>query len=235
MLFRAIFSLSLVFINAGFAFSQIIHGEALDMDNKKPIEGVIIENIYNNVTITTIADGSFVISAASGELLEFKKPGFKVTRVRIPHGYLPSYFRIIMERGITPPSDIYASKSNRYDNKQDSIRFREFFQHQLDFPRMSAIEKIKSPFSAMSKKNRMIWQFQEDYTNFEKEKYVDFTFNRDLVNKMTGLSGDSLNNYMRRFRPSYDQLRGMNDYTFFTYIKTSVHRFRTRDVPRSSQ
>ncbi len=232
---RASIALLLVLLIAGSAFGQIIHGEALDMDNKKPIEGVVIENIYTNVSITTVSDGTFVISAAGGQLLEFKKPGFKVTRVRIPNGYMPAYFRIIMERGITPPSDLYATNTNRYDPRRDSIRYREFFQQQLDFPRMSTMEKIKSPFSALSKKNRMTWQFQEDYSNFEKEKYVDFSFNKTLVNKITGLSGDSLSNYMRRFRPSYEQLRGMNDYTFYTYIKTSVTRFRTRNSPRGAQ
>ncbi len=232
---RAIVSLLLVLLIAGTSFGQIIHGEALEMDNMKPIEGVAIENIYTNVSITTVADGSFVISAAAGELLEFRKPGFKVTRVRIPRGDMPSYFRIIMERGLTPPSDIYAAKGNRYDNKQDSIRFRELFQHQLDFPKLSGIEKVKSPFSALSKKNRMVWAFQEDYTNFEKEKYVDFTFNQELITKITGLTGDSVAKYIRRFRPSYEQLRGMNDYTFYTYIKTSVHRFRTPNRPVGGQ
>lgn len=225
---------TLLFI-AGTAWAQIIHGEALDMDTKAPIEGVEIENIYNNVRIKTIADGSFVISASSGQLLEFSKAGYKLTRVRIPNGYVPPYFRIILERGLTPRSDIYEEKSNRYDYKKDSIRYREMFQQQLDFPRMSTFEKIKSPFSAMSSKNRMTWQFQEDYSNFEKEKYVDFTFNKELIGKITGLTGDSLNKYMVRFRPSYEQLRSMNDYTFFTYIKTSVHRFRTPYRPRGIQ
>lgn len=217
------------------AQAQIIHGEALDMDRKKPIEGVAIENIYTNIAITTVSDGTFVIAAAAGQLLEFKKPGYKVTRVRIPHGDMPAYFRIIMERGITPPSDIYAANSNRYDNRRDSLRFYELYKHELDFPKMSTMEKIRSPFSALSKKNRQIWEFQEDYSNNEKEKYIDQTFNRNLITKITGLSGDSLTTYMRRYRPSYDQLRGMNDYAFFHYIKTGVHRFRNITTPRSAQ
>jgi hypothetical protein len=232
---KAILTFFLVLLVAGISFGQIIHGEAIEMDNMRPIDSVAIENIYTNVSIATVPDGTFVISAAAGELLEFRKAGYKVTRVRIPRGQMPSYFRIIMERGLTPPSDIYAAKGNRYDGKQDSIKFREFFQHQLDFPKLSGMEKIKSPFSALSKKNRMIWAFQEDYSNFEKEKYVDFTFNKELVEKITGLTGDSVVKYMRRFRPSYEQLRGMNDYTFYTYIRSSVHRFRTPDRPIGAQ
>jgi hypothetical protein len=230
---RALAISLLVLFFGNVAIAQIIRGEALEMDSNKPLDGVAIENIYTNVNITTLADGSFVIAGAPDQLLEFRKEGYKVTRVRIPRGYLPSFFRIILEKGYTTPLD--SKEGNRYDPKKDSIRFREMYRQQLDFPRLSAVEKIKSPFSALSKKNRMTWQFQEDYTNFEKEKYVDFTFNKDLVTRITGLSGDSLNKYMNRFRPSYEQLRGMSDYAFYTYVKTSVRRYRTPNVPRGAQ
>jgi hypothetical protein len=215
---------------AGSVMAQIIHGEVLDIDNMSPVEGVTIENIYTNVTISSAADGAFVIAASSDQLLEFKKPGYRVTRVRIPKGQVPPYFRIIIEHGINKPSGDF-HQGDRYDYKRDSIRFHDLYAHELDFPRMSAIEKIKSPFSAMSKRNRMIWQFQEDYASFEKEKYVDRSFNPALVQKITGLKGDSLENYMLRFRPSYEQVRGMTDYAFYNYIKTTGTRFRTPNRP----
>ncbi|MBX2905822.1 MAG: hypothetical protein KF744_07285 [Taibaiella sp.] len=230
MLRTAVFCLSFCLVS-GATIAQIIHGEVLDIDNMKPVEGVSIENIYTNVAINSTADGAFVIAATSDQLLEFKKPGYRVTRVRIPKGQVPSYFRIIIEHGINKPSGEYQQKGDRYDYKRDSIRFHDIYAHELDFPRMSTIDKIKSPFSAMSKRNRMIWQFQDDYANFEREKYVDRTFNPALVQKITGLTGDSLSNYMIRFRPSYDQARGMTDYAFYNYIKTTGTRFRTPNRP----
>jgi len=211
----------------GFLNAQIIHGEVLDIDNMQPVEGVSVENVYTSVSINSAADGGFVIAAAQDQLLVFKKPGYRITRVRIPKGQLPSYFRIIIEHGINKPGGEYQQKGDRYDYRRDSIRFHDVYAHELDFPRMSTIDKIKSPFSALSKKNRMIWQFQEDYANFEREKYVDRTFNPTLVTKITGLTGDSLENYMMRYRPSYEQVRGMTDYTFYNYIKTTGQRFRT--------
>lgn len=226
MRLASVMSLFLCLVH-GILGAQIIHGEVLDIDNMQPVQGVSVENVYTNVSINSATDGSFVIAAAQDQLLEFKKPGYRVTRVRIPKGQLPSYFRIIIEHGINKPSGDYQQKGDRYDYRRDSIRFHDVYAHELDFPRMSTIDKIKSPFSAMSKKNRMIWQFQEDYANFEHEKYVDRTFNPALVTKITGLKGDSLNNYMMRYRPSYEQVRGMTDYTFYNYIKTTGQRFRT--------
>ncbi len=232
---RALFLLFMV-IGCSPLFAQTIRGEVLDMDEKFPVEGVSIVNIYTSLDISTNMQGAFLIAAASGQLLEFKKQGYKTTRVRIPHGYVPSYFRIIMKRGLPEiNNNAYANHSNRYDYKSDSIRFRELYKHELDFPKMSAIDMIAHPFSAMSSKNREIWQFQEEFDDFEKERYVDMTFNKEIIGKVTGLSGDSLNNYMRRYRPTYQQLRTMNDYTFFSYIKNTVHYYRKPNTPRGAQ
>ncbi len=232
---KAFFSLLLALSIAGTAIAQMIHGEALGMTDRQPLAEVTITNIHNDISITTPENGSFAIVASAGQLLEFRKKGYKVTRVRVPDGFMPSFFRIIMEQTVTPPSEMYADKGWRYDSKEDSIAFHDLYEQQLNYPRMSTFEKIRSPFSALSKQNRMTWQFQEDYSRFEKEKYVDFTFNKELITKVTGLTGDSLDHYMRRFRPTYEQLRAMNDYAYFTFIKGSVHRFRNVTQPRGAQ
>ena len=216
------------------AFAQAIRGEVLDLEDKRPIAGVNIENIYTDLVISTDAHGGVLIAAAGGQLLEFKKAGYKTVHVRIPQGYIPSFFRIIMQQGIAVIPDVNIA-GNRYDYTHDSIRFHELYKHELEFPKMSGFDMIAHPFSAMSGKNREIWQFQEDYDYFEKEKYVDRTFNEAIITKFTGLKGDSLHAYMRRYRPSYQQLKSMNDYTFFNFIKTTVIYYRNIQEPRGAQ
>ena len=231
----AIFLLFIVAATRFSAIGQTIKGEVIDMDNKHPVAGVTIENIYTSLGVSTNNEGGFIIAASRDELLEFKKTGFKTVRVRIPKGYVPSYFKIIMEHGLVRMEDMVAANNNRYDYTRDSMRFRELYRHELDFPKLSAAGSIAHPFSAMSGRNREIWQFQETYNYIEQEKYVDKTFNKGLVTKFTGLTGDSLEYYMVKYRPTYDQLRSMNDYSFFTYIKKTVHNYRARTTPRGAQ
>jgi hypothetical protein len=217
------------------AIGQAIRGEVADMDDKQPIAGVSIENIHTSLDISTFDNGTFLIAASGGQLLEFRKPGYKTVRVRIPQGYIPSYFKIIMKKGISEIKDMYAERSTRYDYTSDSIRYHELYKHELDFPKMSGIDVIASPFSAMSGKNREIWAFQEDFDNFEKEKYVDKTFNEAVITRFTGLKGDSLRYFMRRYRPTYQQLKSMNDYTFYNFIKVSAQHYRNIQTPRGAQ
>jgi len=222
-------ALLLVFILCLFhppVMCQTIRGEVVDMDNKQPLTDVSIENIYTGLDISSDSKGAFIIAAAGGQLLEFKKQGFKTTRVRVPMGYIPPYFRIIMKKGITEIQNVDLAGKNRYDYTEDSIRYHDVYKHELDFPKMSGIDMVASPFSALSKKNRQVWNFQEETANFEKEKYVDKTFNPELVTKFTGLKGDSLRYFMKRYRPTYEQLKSMNDYSFYSFIKKSVYTYR---------
>ena len=217
------------------AFAQTIKGEVVDMDDKLPVDNVSITNIYTDLTISTAKDGHFMIVASSDQLLEFRRAGYKTVRVRIPKGYIPSYFKIIMQHGFAPVEDLIAAANNRYNYRDDSIRFHDLYKHELDFEKLSAFGSIAHPFSALSKRNREIWRFQEEYSEFEQAKYVDRTFTPEIVTKFTGLTGDSLRKFMIQYRPSYEQLRGMNDYSYFTYIKKAVQSYRSPNRGRSSQ
>jgi hypothetical protein len=215
--------------------AQTIRGEVLDMDDKHTLQGVSIENIYTMLDISSGDQGAFIIAASGGQLLEFKKPGYKTTRVRIPKGYIPSYFRIIMQKGITDIKEVDIAANNRYNYRNDSIRMHELYKHELDFPKMSTIDMISHPFTALSSRNQEVWHFQDDFQDAEREKYVDRSFNEALITRITGLKGDSLRSYMRRFRPSYEQVRSMNDYAFYNYIKNTVRTYRSHDTPRGAQ
>jgi hypothetical protein len=231
-------SITLVFLLASAclqAGAKTIKGEVADRDSKHPVSGVTIQNIYTALQVSTNDEGGFIIAATKDQLLEFKKSGYQTVRVRIPNGIVPPYFKILMEHGITKMDDVLAANNNRYDYHDDSLRFHELYKHQLDFQKLSAIGSIAHPFSAMSAKNREIWKFQETFAEAEKEKYVDKTFNAALITKFTGLTGDSLKYYMVRYRPSYEELRNMNDYSFFTYIKKAATIYRGRSRGRSAQ
>lgn len=212
------------------AIAQSIRGEVVDGNDGKPMANVAVINVYNNSGYTTTDDGRFLITANKGELIEFRKLGYKIARVRIPAGTVPEYFKIILQKGpIELPEVNIAGRAKDY--KSDSLRFHEIYKHELEFPTMSTLDMIQHPFTALSKTNRQIWHFQKEYDRFQKEKYIDYTFNEKLVTNLTGLAGDSLERYMRYYRPAYEQLRNMSEYSFYSYIKQTVYRYRLANSP----
>ncbi len=207
------------------ALAQSITGDVIDIADRLPITDVSIQNIHTGYTVTTDEEGKFEILATKGQLLEFRKLGFKTVRIRLPEGTIPPYFKIVMQTGpIELPE--FELEDGVPDYAKDSLEYYELYKNFLEFPELTGLDVIRHPFSAMSKRNRQIWAFQKEYTRFEQEKYVDYMFNERLVGNITGLTGDSLQYYMRRYRPSYEQLRMMNDYNFYLYIRESAEVYR---------
>lgn len=207
--------------------AQPINGQVIDMTEKKPIPGVSITDAMNTLNTSSNNEGNFTLYASKGQLIELKKPGYKTLRVRIPDGTIPPFFKLGLEKQKDDAPQAYVPPK---DYHEDSIRYYNLYKHELEFPRMSGLDMIQHPFSAMSKHNRQIWAFQDNYSWFQQEKYINYTFNETLITNITGLTGDSLQVYMHTFRPTYNQLRNMSEYSFYTYIRQTGTIFRQKGI-----
>ncbi|HRO42544.1 MAG TPA: carboxypeptidase-like regulatory domain-containing protein [Flavipsychrobacter sp.] len=218
--------LILLFFLPVFSFATSITGEIIDGNTRQAVGNVNILNIYTEVGTVSDEVGRFSIIVAKGQLLEFRKVGYKTLRIRIPEGQIPPYFKVIMQQGPVelPQFDLHAQSK---DWKRDSTRYYELYKGAIEFEKLDGLDVIRHPFSALSKRNRQIWAFQKEYNFWEQQKFIDYTFNERLVTNLSGLSGDSLQVYMKRYRPSYEFLRSMNEYAFYSYIKESTEFFRT--------
>lgn len=221
--------------------AQPMQGHVFDVSNNKPVEDVQVFNIYTEERMHSDVEGAFNVHVHAGELVEFRKDGYKVLRVRIPNGKRPSYFKVMMQKAGTDVVDYMHTRGAAPDYKTDSMRYYELYKETLEYPRLCGYQVIQHPFSAMSKKNRQIWAFQDEYRFYQEQKFIDYTFNHKLVNRVTGLEGDSLQTYMELFRPTYSQLRSMSEYAYFNYIKQTAQLYRERGIrsrmvrPRSSE
>jgi hypothetical protein len=223
---RLLAALLLLFLLPLSVRAQRITGVVSDMGGM-PISDVAVSNIHTDKGIMTHADGRFDMDVSAGQLVEFKKLGFRTARVRVGTGALPPFYRIILEPGVQELEGVQV-RGRFQDYKHDSAYYREYFKKQLDFPTVTGWRAIQSPFTAMSKSNQQMIRFQQQYAWFEEQKYVDYTFSQKLITQLTGLKGDSAQAYIQRFRPSYEALRSMPEYDLFSYIKQTVHIWRER-------
>lgn len=212
------------------SYAQPMQGHVMDVGANQPMQGVSIFNIHTSERLETDNEGAFSVKVDEGQLIEFRKEGYKVLRVRIPQGKRPSYFRVMMQKAGTDVVDYVHERGAAPDYKTDSLRYYALYKETLEVPKLTGIDVIQHPFSAMSKKNRQIWAFQEEFRQFQEQKYIDYTFNPKLVSNITGLQGDSLQTYMELYRPSYPHLRSMSEYTYYNYIKRTAEIYRRRAV-----
>jgi hypothetical protein len=213
------------------AAAQNVQGTIVDMALGKPVSGVNIQNVTTGSTFICDSAGHFALAVEKNQLIIFFKSGYKVQKIRIPAGNIPPYFKVFLEQSAVELPE-YLVQDHVKDWHTDSLKYHELYKHELDFPTMSFADVINHPFSALSKKNQQIWAFQKEYSAFEQQKYVDYTFNEKIVNQLTGLQGDSAKAYIRMFRPSYEQLRRMSEYDFYYFIRRSVSSYRSGFDPR---
>jgi hypothetical protein len=225
----------ILFSLPGFS-QQKIQGIVQSRDEQLPMKGVQIINEYDSSVRVTDSFGRFEMTVRRGQLYSIYYPGYVVARFRISEGFIPNFFKLYLDKNILINPDRYAySELTAY--QKDSIERYNLYKTTLEIPRMSGVDAISSPFSAMSKRNRMAWDFQDRFAMEERERYIDFTFNAQLVHDITKLEGEDLALFMRRFRPKYEDLRGMDTYTLMTYIRTMADYFRRHrypDRPRNS-
>jgi hypothetical protein len=229
---RAIKLLLLLVSQAGSLYGQTINGIVADADTKYPIQGVEIYNVHASIRLSTDSTGTFVMPAGHDELVEFRKIGYKTARLRIPKGYIPPYFKILLHLGYNPLDNAVAAR-NEYNFRDDSITYHNLFKHELEFEKLSLVQSIKHPFSALSKRNRQIWQFQDNFDAFQKEKYVDHVFNEKMVAKFTGLTGNNLKRYMILYRPTYEMVKSMSEYSFYSFVRRTANTYRATQVHQS--
>jgi hypothetical protein len=205
--------------------AQPMTGVITDAKTGEPCPNVIFENIHTKQGGTTDSNGKFSIAAEKGQLIEFHRLGYKTARIRVPAGAMPPFFKIQIEEGAQELREVQVF--DRYRNyRNDSLRNYELYKNAINYQKLSGYQVIQHPFTAMSKHYRRIMSFQKEYNFLEQMRYVDYAFNEKTITNLTGLKGDSLQRYMHRFRPSYDQLRAMPEYYFYSYIKETAETWR---------
>jgi len=77
-------------------------------------------------------------------------------------------------------------------------------------------------------KNRRMAAFRQRLIREEEDKAIDHRFTKALIKKLTGLTDKPLDDFMKRYRPSYMFAMTASDYEFGEYIKLAYEEFRGR-------
>lgn len=203
-------------------------GKIYDAEKKSPMQFVEIYNIYTKEATYSDSLGNFEIKANDGELVEFKMLGYKITRIRI-NGQTAKYYNIGMILGPIELDELNVYQRNK-TYQVDSIHTAEVFKKAIELQKLEGYDAFQHPLSALSKDNRRIWAFQERYYKTEREKYVNYVFNDKLIQELTKLGKDSIDEYKVMFSPTYEELTYWTEYEYYIYIKQSVASYRNNVI-----
>lgn len=76
------------------------------------------------------------------------------------------------------------------------------------------------------KKNKQNLAFQKRLVEQEEERYVNYRFSSKVINRITGLSGDTLIKYKKLYKPSYLFVVSSTLPEFYQYILNTSYAFK---------
>ncbi|MGN6436224.1 MAG: hypothetical protein ACTHMM_06805 [Agriterribacter sp.] len=225
------------------AFSQtVLKGKVVDDLYDRVVMGTTVKNISRNAYSQSDMGGNYKVTAAEGDRIAFSCIGYLPDTVTVTSDMLAGIYNISLTRNVIELEEVAVGDLNAY--QVDSISRLEEFGEVLG-KRNSKLVGGKgntptdgvgvtfSPFSHFSKDEKNLRRFKKRYEEQEKEYYVDYKFSYTYVAKITGLTGDSLRNFMFKYRPSYEFCRQNNREAMLVYINDSYRDFMNRKTPKS--
>lgn len=229
-----VFLISCLLVIANTGFAAIIKGKVVNLLTDAPLAEVEISNVHTGERMMTTAEGLFQIDVKKGDLIEFRAGGYEVARVRIKSDKVANFYYIQLKSAPTTietqlNTDIFTAAV------VDSIKRSELYLQALQHYKLTGFDIVQHPFDALSKRNRLIWEFQKNYEIWERDKFVDYVFNDRLIAQLTGLDAERIEEYKRLYRPSYESIRSMSEYEYYTFIKESVKDYNQRKNKQNTQ
>lgn len=238
------FYISLLFIqllNVTDTTAQIIiSGTVFDSTKLYVVPGV---NVSSTSGLTTITDslGAYHITVSKKDSLSFFYKG--KSTVKFPVEAINNYnsFDISLRirtndkykllKGVTVFADTY-----RRDSLENRMEYSKIFHFEKptirsDYEPGAAAGLDLDEFIRMFqfRKNKQNLAFQKRMVEQEQDRYVDYRFSSKVINRITGLSGDSLTRYKKMYRPSYLFTISSSLTEFYEYILNTSYAFKRQE------
>jgi len=207
-----------------------LSGMVADGDNRTGLPGVTIINKSTRSGTISNESGRFSIDAMPGDSLEFSMLSYYGKELAVPTTSM--FVNVYLSRRIFGLQEVNVRAK---DYRQDSLSIRDEYGKYFNYHKPGAIDVLKTlpsnPITALtylvpSKTRKRKEHFKEQLVYWEQEKFIDYRYNPEMVERMTKLNGNDLDTFMVRYRPGYQFLQDASEYDLLLYIKQSYERFK---------
>lgn len=229
---------SSVLLAAGSAAAQevTVHGTVYNMYRTHPLDAVSVISVHGRGT-TTDSLGNYVIQVRQDDSIYFTYLGRSTARFPVSTINTLTGFDVALH---VDPVELKEVRVMPRNYRADSIQNRKDYAKIFDFKKPGF--KITSPTSNGGlgagvdldelinvfrfARTRRILAFQHRLLDEEKDKFIDHRFSPSVVLKITHLTGDELDSFMVRYRPSYEFCERATDYDLYDYIKLAFQEYQ---------
>lgn len=210
------------------AWAQVLKGVVVDKASGEPLSSVTVVNTLTQDATYTNERGEFVLKAKTGEPIGFSRIGYEVLRKSMPPTLSVANMRVELEPMSIIMEDVVIRPG--YSPYQvDSIRRRSTYARAIARQKVTS---VMSPVSLiadrLSKRSKQIYAFQKSFNHWEGERFIDSRYTPELVQTLTGLSGDTLAHFMNNYPMPYDYARAATELEVKMWIRHNYRKWMAR-------
>jgi hypothetical protein len=213
-----------------------ISGTVYDMTRTLVLPAVSVLST-SGVGTKTDSTGSYSLIVGEKDSIWFSYLNKPTPKFPVASIVNPNAFDISLHVPVTELREVRVVPRNY---KQDSAQNRLDYAKAFNFKKPGI--KLSSPEGGFGvgldldefinmfnfQRNRRMAHFRQRLIEEEQDKAIDHRFTHALVKKLTGLNDKSLDDFIKRYRPSYIFAMTASDYEFGEYIKLAYDDFRGR-------
>ena len=210
-------------------------GKVYDAQTDSTIAGVNVFNLNTKQSARSGSDGSYTIVASEGDRIMFSRIGFRPDTATVIYSMLLALHEVALYKEIITLKNVTVTSSYQMDSLSRRNYYNDIYARQpgitgLNTPSYGFGVSI-SPLSYFSYRAKQKRQLKKRLLKQEEESYVDRSFPKEWVAKLTGLRGDSLSRFMMLYRPSYKFCRENNREKMLIYINDKLKEFKKAGKP----
>jgi len=210
-----------------------INGTVYDSSRLFTMDAVTVLSTSGRGVVTN-SDGKYSIEVSEKDSIWFSylnKPTIKYPVLKIAN---PMSFDISIQISVPVMKEVKLKLKNY---KQDSIQNRTDYAKIFNYQK-PGLKTSTSSFGAgvgfdldeiinvfRFKRNRSIASFQRRLLLEEQDNFVAHRFNKALVRRLTKLTGNALDSFMRIYKPPFLFTQYAGEYEFQLYIKKAYDRY----------
>lgn len=211
---------------------QFLTGKIYRKNSTEALVSVSIHNISAQRYDLSEESGSYRIQVVPGDHVSFSSVGYIADTITVTAAMLTADYPVYLD---VRAQTLAAARVGQFSNYQlDSMDRRKEYAWVYDHgntPRMEHERKgdgvgvTLNIFRNASSKEKQREKLEKRLEKEEQDYYIDSRYNKDIITKYTHLKGDSLTNFMQKYRPSYDYCRKAANVDILVYINDSYKQY----------
>lgn len=207
-----------------------VKGKVYDSQTDSTIAGVNVYNLNTKLSVRSGSDGSYTIAASEGDRIMFSRIGFRPDTATVIYSMLLTLHEVTLYKEIITLKNVTVTSSYQMDSLSRRNYYNDIYAKQ---PGITGFNRPPdgfgvsvSPLSYFSYQAKQKRQLKRRLIKQEEESYVDRSFPKEWVAKLTGLRGDSLTRFMILYRPSYKFCRENSREKMLLYVNDKLKEFK---------